>query len=294
MNTSEIFKNKTTFSFEVFPPKKTSPIETIYNTLDELKNLKPDFISVTFGAGGSENSETTLSIANRIKTVCNVESVVHLPCINLTKEEATSLLTDFRAAGIENILALRGDKVEGKEPCKDFLHASDLIQFIKEFDTLNQDCSEEKFNIIGACYPEGHPDSSSLVEDIKNLKIKVDAGVSHLISQLFFDNNCFYDFIEKTKLAGINVPIEAGIMPVVNKAQIERMVSRCGVVLPKKYTAMMEKYGDNAEAIRDAGIAYAIDQIVDLVSQGVDGIHLYTMNNPLVAKKITQAVESLF
>lgn len=294
MNTSEIFKNKTTFSFEVFPPKKTSPIETIYNTLDELKNLKPDFISVTFGAGGSENSETTLSIANRIKTVCNVESVVHLPCINLTKEEATSLLTDFRAAGVENILALRGDKVEGKEPCNDFLHASDLIQFIKEFDTLNQDCSEEKFNIIGACYPEGHPDSSSLVEDIKNLKIKVDAGASHLISQLFFDNNCFYDFLEKTKLAGINVPIEAGIMPVVNKAQIERMVSRCGVVLPKKYAAMMEKYGDNAEAIRDAGIAYAIDQIVDLVSQGVDGIHLYTMNNPFVAKKITQAVESLF
>lgn len=294
MNTSEIFKNKTTFSFEVFPPKKTSPIETIYNTLDELKNLKPDFISVTFGAGGSENSETTLSIANRIKTVCGVESVVHLPCINLTKEEATSLLTDFRAAGIENILALRGDKVEGKEPCNDFLHASDLIQFIKEFDTLNQDCSEEKFNIIGACYPEGHPDSPSLVDDIKNLKIKVDAGVSHLISQLFFDNNCFYDFIEKAKIAGINVPIEAGIMPVVNKAQIERMISRCGVVLPKKYTAMMEKYGDNAEAIRDAGIAYAIDQIVDLVSQGVDGIHLYTMNNPFVAKKITQAVESLF
>ena len=294
MNTSEIFKNKTTFSFEVFPPKKTSPIETIYNTLDELKNLKPDFISVTFGAGGSENSETTLSIANRIKTVCNVESVVHLPCINLTKEEATSLLTDFRAAGIENILALRGDKVEGKEPCNDFLHASDLIQFIKEFDVLNQDSSEQSFNIIGACYPEGHPDSSSLVEDIKNLKIKVDAGASHLISQLFFDNNCFYDFIEKAKIAGINVPIEAGIMPVVNKAQIERMVSRCGVVLPKKYTAMMEKYGDNAEAIRDAGIAYAIDQIVDLVSQGVDGIHLYTMNNPFVAKKITQAVESLF
>ena len=123
-------------SFEVFPPKKTMPIDTIYSTLDELKDLKPDFISVTFGAGGSENSETTLSIANRIKTVCNVESVVHLPCINLTKEEATSLLTDFRASGIENILALRGDKVEGKEPCKDFLHASDLIQFIKEFDTL--------------------------------------------------------------------------------------------------------------------------------------------------------------
>lgn len=294
MNTSEIFKKKTTFSFEVFPPKKTSPIETIYKTLDELKNLKPDFISVTFGAGGSENSDTTLSIANRIKTVCGVESVVHLPCIHLTKEKVTNLLTDFRAAGIENILALRGDKVEGKEPCSDFLHASDLIKFIKDFDTLNQDSSEQEFNIIGACYPEGHPEASSLIDDIKNLKTKVDAGASQLISQLFFDNNCFYDFLEKTKIAGINVPIEAGIMPVVNKAQIERMVSRCGVILPKKYTAMMEKYGDNAEAIRDAGIAYAIDQIVDLVSQGVDGIHLYTMNNPFVAKKITQAVESLF
>ncbi len=294
MKTSEIFKNKTTFSFEVFPPKKTSPIETIYKTLDELKNLKPDFISVTFGAGGSENSDTTLSIANRIKTVCGVESVVHLPCIHLTKENVTNLLTDFRAAGIENILALRGDKVESKEPCNDFLHASDLIQFIKNFDTLNQDSSEQKFNIIAACYPEGHPESSSLVEDIKNLKTKVDAGATQLISQLFFDNNCFYDFLEKAKIAEINVPIEAGIMPVVNKAQIERMVSRCGVVLPKKYTAMMEKYSDNAEAIRDAGIAYAIDQIVDLVSQGVDGIHLYTMNNPFVAKKISQAVESLF
>lgn len=294
MKTSEIFKNKTTFSFEVFPPKKTSPIETIYKTLDELKNLKPDFISVTFSAGGSENSDTTLSIANRIKSVCGVESVVHLPCMHLTKENVTNLLADFRAAGIENILALRGDKVEGKEPCNDFLHASDLIQFIKNFDALNQDSSEQEFNIIAACYPEGHPESSSLVEDIKNLKTKVDAGVTQLISQLFFDNNCFYDFLEKAKIAEINVPIEAGIMPVVNKVQIERMVSRCGVVLPKKYTAMMEKYGDNAEAIRDAGIAYAIDQIVDLVSQGVDGIHLYTMNNPFVAKKISQAVESLF
>ena len=151
-----------------------------------------------------------------------------------------------------------------------------------------------EFCIGGACYPEIHPESINQNDDIFYLKQKVDAGCDHLISQLFFDNNCFYDFIEKARLAGIDVPIEAGIMPVVNKAQIERMVSRCGVVLPKKYTAMMEKYGDNAEAIRDAGIAYAIDQIVDLVSQGVDGIHLYTMNNPFVAKKITQAVESLF
>ena len=292
MQTSEIFKNKTAYTFEVFPPKKTSPIETVFNTLDELKDLKPDFISVTFGAGGTSNSANTLAIADRIKSVCKVESVVHLPCLYLSKEVARDFLTKFREAGIENILALRGDVVEGSEPVGDFLHASDLIQFIREFD--ENDKSGKQFDIIAACYPEGHPKATSFVDDIKHLKYKVDCGAKHLISQLFFDNNCFYDFLDKAKCAGIDVPIEAGIMPVVNRKQIERMVSTCGVVLPKKYVKMMEKYGDNNDAIRDAGIAYATDQIVDLVSQGVDGIHLYTMNNPYIARKITEATSSLF
>jgi methylenetetrahydrofolate reductase (NADPH) len=283
---------KTLFSFEVFPPKKTSPVETVYNTLDELRNLNPDCISVTYGAGGSENCETTLDIVKRIKNVCGVPSASHLTCLYLTKDDAYNVLTNFQNEGVENILALRGDKIEGREPAGEFNYAVDLVKFIKDFDSKRTD--GKQFKIFGGCYPERHPDAANMVEDILHLKEKCDAGVSHLLSQLFFENEVFYNFVEKARCAGIKVPVEAGIMPVTNKRQIERMVSKCGVVLPKKYLAMMEKYGDNNEAIRDAGIAYAINQIVDLVSNGVDGIHLYTMNNPYIAKKITEATKSLF
>ena len=286
------FKNKTIFSFEVFPPKKTMPIDTIFSTLDELKGLSPDFISVTFGAGGSENCNNSVEIAKHIKNVCNVESVIHVPALNMTKADAQFVLEQFQQAGINNILALRGDKVEGKEPDNEFLHASDLISFIKEFDSKRTD--GKKFKIFGACYPELHPQSKDVFEDIDYLKKKVDAGASHLLSQLFFDNTQFYRFLERCQIKGINVPVEAGIMPATNKKSIERMVSMTNAVLPKKFTDMMDRYGDHPEAIRDAGIAYAIDQIVDLVTHGVSGIHLYTMNNPLVARKIYEATKSLF
>lgn len=286
------YTNKTIFSFEIFPPKKNMPIDTIFNTLDQLRDLRPDFISVTFGAGGSENCDNALAIAKRIQDECNVESVIHMPCINMTKADATYCLEQFQKAGIENILALRGDRVEGKEPCNDFPHASDLINFIREFDSNRKD--GKYFKIFGACYPELHPQSPSVYDDIDNLKKKVDAGATHLLSQLFFDNEKFYRFQERCQIRGINVPIEAGIMPATNKKSIERMVSMTNAVLPKKFTDMMERYGDHPEAIRDAGIAYAIDQIVDLVTHGVQGIHLYTMNNPLVARKIYEATKSLF
>lgn len=286
------FKNKTIFSFEVFPPKKTMPIDTIFSTLDELKDLSPDFISVTFGAGGSENCNNSVEIAKHIKNVCNVESVIHMPALNMTKADAQFVLEQFQQAGINNILALRGDKVEGKEPANEFLHASDLISFIKKFDSKRTD--GKKFKIFGACYPELHPQSKDVFEDIDYLKKKVDAGASHLLSQLFFDNTQFYSFLERCQIKGINVPVEAGIMPATNKKSIERMVSMTNAVLPKKFTDMMDHYGDHPEAIRDAGIAYAIDQIVDLVTHGVSGIHLYTMNNPLVARKIYEATKSLF
>lgn len=286
------YTNKTIFSFEIFPPKKNMPIDTIFSTLDELKDLRPDFISVTFGAGGSENCDNALAIAKRIKDECKVESVIHMPCINMTKADATYCLEQFQNAGIENILALRGDRVEGKEPCNDFPHASDLIEFIHEFDKKRTD--GKYFKIMGACYPELHPQSPSVYDDIDNLKKKIDAGTTHLLSQLFFDNDKFYRFQERCHIKGINVPIEAGIMPATNKKSIERMVSMTNAVLPKKFTDMMERYGDHPEAIRDAGIAYAIDQIVDLVTHGVSGIHLYTMNNPLVARKIYEATKSLF
>lgn len=286
------FNNKTIFSFEVFPPKKTSNINTIFDTLDELKGLSPDFISVTFGAGGSENCDNSVEIAKHIKNVCSVEPVIHMPCLNMTKQDATFVLQQFANAGIENILALRGDRVEGKEPSNEFHHASDLIEFINDFNEHLSD--SKKFKIFGACYPELHPQSANVYEDIDNLKRKVAAGASHLLSQLFFDNEQFYRFLERCQIKGINVPIEAGIMPVTNKKSVERMVSLTNAKLPKKFTDMMERYGDYPEAIRDAGIAYAIDQIVDLVTHGVQGIHLYTMNNPLVARKIYEATKSLF
>ena len=284
MKTTELFQNKSVLSFEVFPPKRTNPVDTIYKTIDSLKDLDPDFISVTYGAGGSENCKATLKIASRIKNEYGIESVAHLPCISLTKSDVCRQLSDFKEAGIENILALRGDVPSGGYVPGDFRHASDLIAFIKE---------HGDFNVLASCYPEGHLESADIFDDIRNLKTKVDAGASHLITQLFFDNQYFYRFRERASLAGIQVPIEAGIMPVTNKKQIERMVSLCGVTLPHKFSAMMERYEHNPDAMRDAGIAYAIDQIVDLITHGVDGIHLYTMNNPYIAARIYEAIHQL-
>lgn len=280
MRVKELFGKKTVFSFEVFPPKKTSSVDVIYKTLDELGGLKPDFISVTFGAGGSGNSRYALEIASKIKEN-GIIPVLHLPCINFTRAEIDAALEAAKERGIEHILALRGDINPDIPPVKDFSHASDLITYIR---------SKGDFDIAGACYPECHPDADNIDEDIANLKIKVEAGTDHLISQLFFDNDSFYSFCDKAAAAGINVPIEAGIMPVVNKNQIERMVTTCGASLPRKFVKIMQKYEHNPEALRDAGIAYAINQIVDLAASGVDGIHLYTMNNAYVARKISEAV----
>ncbi|MBR4361855.1 MAG: methylenetetrahydrofolate reductase [Ruminococcus sp.] len=283
MKVRDLFRDKTIFSFEVFPPKKTSTVDVIYQTLDELTDLNPDFISVTFGAGGSGNSFFALDIASKIKESGRIP-VLHLPCINFTRAEIDATLAEAQKRGIENILALRGDINPDIPPVKDFAHASDLITYIK---------SKGDFDIAGACYPECHPDAETLEEDIENLKIKVEAGADHLITQLFFDNDSFYDFRDKAAAAGINVPIEAGIMPVVNKNQIERMVTTCGASLPRKFVKIMQRYEHNPEALRDAGIAYAVNQIVDLAASGVDGIHLYTMNNSYVARKISEAVSGV-
>lgn len=283
MKIRDLFDRKTVFSFEVFPPKRTSSVDVIYKMLDELHDLNPDFISVTFGAGGSSNNIFACDVASKIKEN-GITPMIHLPCINYSKSEVSETLAEIKKRGIENILALRGDRNPDIEPKNDFPHASDLVTYIQ---------SHGDFDIAGACYPECHVDADSIVDDIINLKKKVDAGATHLISQLFFDNDVFYDFREKTALAGINVPIEAGIMPVVNKNQIERMVTMCGVSLPRKFVRVMQKYENNPEALRDAGIAYAINQIVDLIASGVDGIHLYTMNNPYVARKISEAVSGI-
>ncbi len=284
MTIDELFKDgRQAFTFEVFPPKKTSGIESIYTTLDELTKLNPDFISVTYGAGGSYADSKTCQIASDIQDKYHVMSAAHLSCIYNSKEDIDSILDDLKSHGIKNILALRGDENPDFPIKHDFAHASDLISYIREHDN-------GYFHISGACYPEGHTEADSLEQDIENLKIKVDAGATHLISQLFFDNESFYHFFEKTKLAGIHVPIEAGIMPVSNKSQIERMVSMCGASLPHKLSKIISRYENDPESLKIAGIEYAINQIEELLSHGVDGIHLYTMNNPYIAEKITQAI----
>lgn len=286
MKISSLFKQgRPVFSFEIFPPKKNGSIEAVYSTLDELTDLKPDFISVTYGAGGNTPVGcSTREIVCIIKEKYHTESIAHLTCVNSTREDIDRVIGEFESCGIENVLALRGDINPDIPPKEDFRHASELIAYIKQRSGLS---------FSGACYPEGHTEANSLEEDIENLKKKVDAGAEHLISQLFFDNGHFYEFMDKARAAGIDVPIEAGIMPCVNASQIQRMVTMCGASLPPKFTKIMARYENNPEAMRDAGIAYAIDQIIDLAANGVDGIHLYTMNNPYVARKISKSVESV-
>ena len=285
MNIADMFKQgRTVFSFEVFPPKKDGSIDTIYSTLEQLKDLRPDFISVTYGAGGSGQSRATIEIASQIKSRYKIEPLAHLTCVNSTRADIDRIMEEFRENGIENVLALRGDIISDIPPKEDFKYASDLISYMKQHSGLH---------FSGACYPEGHSEAPSMAEDILNLKKKADAGAEHLISQLFFDNGLFYDFLEKARAAGINVPIQAGIMPCVNAKQIQRMVGLCGASLPPKFAKLIQRYGHSDAAMRDAGIAYAVDQIIDLAAHGVDGIHLYTMNDPHIARKISESVESV-
>ena len=277
-------KKKPVLSFEIFPPKKEAELMSIDATLATLAKLKPDFISVTFGAGGSGVKNKTVELAKKIKREFDIEPLVHLTCISHSKEEIKAILEQLHEAGIKNVLALRGD-INPDIPVKDdFKYASELVAFIKE---------QGDFHVSGACYPETHLEAVDAVADIRNLKKKVDAGAGHLVSQLFFDNDNFYDFLVKLKIAGIDVPVEAGIMPVTNKAQIKRMVNMCGATLPDKFERILEKYGDNKDALFDAGMAYAVNQIVELIAHGVDGIHIFTMNNPVVAGRICDGIRNL-
>ncbi len=285
MKIQTVFANKKpVLSFEIFPPKKESALKNIDTTLGLLCELRPDFISITFGAGGSAVDNQTVELAKKIKGNYGIEPLVHLTCLHYNKSEISSILEQLKAADIYNVLALRGDANPNIAPKNDFLYASDLVSFIK---------TQGDFSVSGACYPEKHLEAPDAICDIHNLKKKVDAGAAHLVSQLFFDNEKFYDFYEKTRIAGIKVPIEAGIMPVTNKSQIERMVNMCGATLPPKFQRILNKYEDNEAALFDAGMAYAINQIVDLIASGVDGIHVYTMNNPTIAGRICDGIRHL-
>ena len=284
MKIKKMFDKGTVFSFEIFPPKKTSPVDTIYKTLEELKGLSPDFISVTFGAGGSSNNNASIEIARKIKQDYGIESVIHLPCINYTKDEMVDILGNLIDNGITNILALRGDITPDIPPKQDFRYASDLITFIKKYGD---------FDIAGACYPEGHIETENIVNDVLNLKKKVDAGAEHLISQLFFDNDYFYSFLERTQIAGIDIPIEAGIMPVTNAQQIKRIISISDNALPQRFIRIVDRYGDNPEAMKQAGIAFATEQVIDLYANGINAVHIYSMNKPDIASAIKANVSEI-
>lgn len=265
-------------SFEIFPPKKETSIESIYDTIDVLSTLEPDFISVTYGAGGSSDNNT-IKIASIIKNKYKIEPLAHLTCITSSKNHIENTLENLKENNIDNILALRGDFPS--DLCKSdnlqYKYASDLIKHIKE---------KKHFSVGAACYPEGHIECKSLLEDLSHLKEKVSAGAEFLITQLFFHNEFFYNFREKTREFNIDVPISIGIMPVTNKNQLLKMISLCGADLPDKFIRILTKYQYNPEALKEAGIAYATEQIIDLLSYGVDGIHIYTMNKPEIAKKI--------
>lgn len=286
MKISDIYKNKGSkvLSFEIFPPKKDDELRDIEPTLDILSELEPDYISVTFGAGGSSNNNKTIELAKKIKEVYHIEPVVHLTCLSYTGSEIDSFVSELQSAGIENVLALRGD-INPNAPAKDeFAHASQLIEYLKP---------RTDFCIGGACYPEDHPESPDHVSEMINLKKKVDAGADFLLSQLFFDNSHFYRFSQDAKIAGIDVPITPGIMPAIKAGQITRMVTTCGAVLPDKFKKIIDKYGESKEALYDAGMSYAMSQIIDLLTNDVDGIHLYTMNNPKVARTICDGIKNI-
>ncbi len=285
MKIQEIFAIKRpVLSFEIFPPKRDTSLRDIDETLEILSDLKPDFISVTFGAGGSSNNNKTIEIARKIKHQYQIEPLVHLTCSSYTKKEIDSFISVLSENGIENILALRGDKNPDTSAKSDFSYASELTDYLNK---------SADFCLAGACYPECHPESKSKVLELTHLKEKVNAGADFLITQLFFENDFFYSFVENCRIAGINVPITAGIMPVINKAQIERIVSLCGASLPNRFKKILTRYENNPAALFDAGMSYALSQIIDLLVNDTEGIHLYTMNNPAVAKRICEGIKNI-
>lgn len=279
MKISDILReDKTTISFEVFPPKTTANCESVKKAAMGVAALHPDYMSVTYGAGGS-NRGNTLHIAEEIQKAENVTTIAHLTCVGAGKEDIRTALSEMKAAGIENILALRGDRPKDfdGEPFKEYHYASELAATIKEYGG---------FCVGGACYPEGHPDSVNKKEDIKNLKKKVDAGCEFLTTQMFFDNNIFYNFLYKAREAGILVPVIPGIMPITRANQVENAVRLSGCNVPERFRSIVDCFGENPAAMQQAGIAYATDQIIDLIANGIRHIHVYSMNKPEVAKGI--------
>ena len=274
-------REKVTLSYEVFPPKKDMPFEPVLTAVDKLCLDKPDFMSVTYGAGGG-TGHNTVKIASHVQNELGVTALAHLTCVSSTRDQVSAAIEEIKAAGIENILALRGDIPQGEKAGEYpvgqyFNYANELVEEIKK---------HGDFCIGAACYPEGHVESANKAEDIANLKRKVDAGVDFLTTQMFFDNNILYNYLYRIREQGITVPVVAGIMPITNPRQVERAVELSGTYVPQRFKAIVDKFGHNPEAMKQAGIAYASDQIIDLMANGVKAIHIYTMHKPDVAQAI--------
>ena len=288
MKLTELFaKDQINLSFEVFPNKKPENLESVKAKTAKIAELKPAFMSVTYGAGGG-TSQFTLEIAKNIQDNCGVPVLAHLTGVSSTKEIVAQRIEELKAAGIQNIMALRGDltpEMEGQDRTNwAYKYAIDLIRELKE---------KGDFCIGSGCYPEVHPEAANMLEDIRFLKEKVDAGCDFLTSQLFFDNGIFYDYLYKVREAGIAVPVIPGIMPVTNAKQMERSIQMSGSFIPRHFKALLERFGNNDAAMKQAGIAYATEQIIDLYANGVKNVHVYTMNNPDVAEKIMNNVKDL-
>lgn len=279
--TSILKKDNPTLSFEVFPPKTETAFESVKEATEEIAKLTPSFMSVTYGAGGG-TSKYTLDIAKNIKALYGVPTLAHLTCVSSTKETVRKKIEEIKAAGIENVMALRGDIPEDRKnedrASWDYAHAIDLVYELK---SANPD-----FCIGAACYPEVHPESPTQKEDIKRLKEKVEAGCDFLTTQMFFDNNLLYNFLYKIREAGITVPVIPGIMPITNANQIDRAIKLSGSFMPRRFVSLVDRFGSDTSAMKQAGIAYATDQIIDLFANGIANVHVYSMNKPDVAMKI--------
>ena len=265
---------KPVVSFEVFPPKEKTDIGSIHSAITQMSGLSPDFISVTYGAGGSAKSGGTGDIAAFIQNERGLTALAHLTCVGSKRETISSLLDGLEADGVCNVLALRGDLPENREP-GDYKYANELIEEIAR---------RGGFCIGAACYPEGHIDCPDLSLDTDRLLMKQEAGADFLISQLFFDNDYFFRFLERARARGVNLPISAGVMPILSRSQIERMIFMCGASLPSGIIKLLHRYADSPADLRAAGIEYAAEQLADLKSNGAEGVHIYTMNRPEIAE----------
>lgn len=284
MKISDILKqDRVTLSFEVFPPKTSSSYESVARATQEIAALHPDFMSVTYGAGGG-TSEHTVHIAADLHAQYGVNVLTHLTCVSSTRQHVSSMLEKFKQEGIENILALRGDIPAGGAPANDYHYAAELVRDIK---------AQGDFCVGGACYPEGHVEAASKTEDIVHLKEKVDAGCEFLTTQMFFDNNILYNFLYRIREKGITVPVIAGIMPVTNVKQIKRITSMSGTYLPERFKAIVDRFADNPDAMKQAGVIYATEQIIDLIANGVNHIHVYSMNKPEIAAGIQASLSEI-